>query len=87
MRAFRCPNCGQAVPFEAQQCPTCAVTVGYHLPSRQDRVPTVANADRVRPWLGSLRTLGAGLQLVNRRRLRIRLLLRRQFRARGTRAR
>jgi hypothetical protein len=35
VRAFRCPNCGQAVPFEAQQCPTCAVTVGYHLPSRQ----------------------------------------------------
>ncbi|MDT5232431.1 MAG: hypothetical protein QOI39_2931, partial [Mycobacterium sp.] len=35
MRAFRCPNCGQAVPFEAQQCPTCAVTVGYHQPSGQ----------------------------------------------------
>ncbi|HXO13852.1 MAG TPA: zinc-ribbon domain-containing protein, partial [Mycobacterium sp.] len=35
MRAFRCPNCGQAVSFEAQQCPTCASTVGYHLPSRQ----------------------------------------------------
>jgi hypothetical protein len=35
VRAFRCPNCGQPVPFEAQQCPTCAVTVGYHLQSRQ----------------------------------------------------
>ena len=35
MRAFRCPYCGQAVAFEAQQCPTCAVTVGYHQPSRQ----------------------------------------------------
>ena len=35
MRAFRCPNCGQAVPFEVQQCPTCTVTVGYHYPSRQ----------------------------------------------------
>ena len=35
MRAFRCPSCGQAVDFEAQQCPTCAVTVGYHHPSRQ----------------------------------------------------
>ncbi|MDT5130822.1 MAG: glutaminase, partial [Mycobacterium sp.] len=27
MRAFRCPNCGQVVAFEAQQCPTCAMTV------------------------------------------------------------
>jgi hypothetical protein len=35
VRAFRCPNCGQSVPFEAQQCPTCAVTVGYHQPSGQ----------------------------------------------------
>jgi hypothetical protein len=35
MRAFRCANCGHAVPFEAQACPTCAVAVGYHLPSRQ----------------------------------------------------
>jgi hypothetical protein len=35
VRAFRCPNCGQAVAFEVQQCPTCAVTVGYHYPSRQ----------------------------------------------------
>jgi hypothetical protein len=35
VRAFRCPNCGQAVAFEVQQCPTCGVTVGYHYPSRQ----------------------------------------------------
>ena len=35
MRAFRCPNCGQAVAFEVQQCPTCGSTVGYHYPSRQ----------------------------------------------------
>src|SRR3984885_2949148 len=35
MRAFRCANCGHAVPFEAQECPTCAVAVGYHLPSRR----------------------------------------------------
>jgi len=52
-----------------------------------DGVRTVANAHSGRPWLGPLRTLGAGLQLVDRRRLRIRPLLRRQFRARGTRAR
>ena len=35
MRAFRCPECGQAVAFEAQSCPTCAMAVGYHYPSRQ----------------------------------------------------
>ncbi|MGB7162824.1 MAG: putative zinc-binding metallopeptidase, partial [Mycobacterium sp.] len=35
MRAFRCPDCGGAVAFEVQQCPTCATTVGYHHPSRQ----------------------------------------------------
>ncbi|MBV8291703.1 MAG: zinc-ribbon domain-containing protein, partial [Mycobacterium sp.] len=35
MRAFRCPNCGQAVAFEVQQCPTCTMTVGYHYPSLQ----------------------------------------------------
>ena len=35
MRAFRCPQCGQAVAFEVQQCPTCAVSVGYHYPSRR----------------------------------------------------
>ena len=35
VRAFRCPNCGQAVAFEAQQCSTCAAAVGYHYPSRQ----------------------------------------------------
>jgi hypothetical protein len=35
VRAFRCPNCGQAAAFEVQQCPTCGETVGYHYPSRQ----------------------------------------------------
>jgi hypothetical protein len=35
VRAFRCPDCGGAVAFEVQQCPTCATTVGYHHPSRQ----------------------------------------------------
>ena len=35
MRAFRCPNCGQAVAFEEQQCSTCASTVGFHYPSWQ----------------------------------------------------
>jgi hypothetical protein len=52
VRAFRCPNCGQAVPFEAQQCPACAVTVGYHLPSRTIvAVPSQAITVDARGWV------------------------------------
>ena len=34
MRAFACPVCRGFVPFEALRCPSCAVSVGLHLPSR-----------------------------------------------------
>lgn len=34
VRAFACPVCHCFVPFEAQQCPSCGVTVGMHLPTR-----------------------------------------------------
>ena len=34
MRAFACPVCHSFVPFEAQRCPSCAVYVGLHPPTR-----------------------------------------------------
>src|ERR1700730_18746100 len=56
------------------------------LPVAADGVRTVADAHSGRPWLVSVRSLGEGLQLDDCRRLRIRPQLRRQLRARGTRA-
>lgn len=44
MRAFVCPVCQSFVPFDAQQCPTCTVSLGLHLPTRSMLTLTDASA-------------------------------------------
>lgn len=45
MRAFACPVCRNFVPFEDARCPSCGVTVGLHLPTREMKALTDGTAE------------------------------------------
>jgi hypothetical protein len=52
VRAFACPACNAFTPFESDRCPSCAFSLGLHLPSRSmialDGGATVVDGT---PWL------------------------------------